>query len=92
MGTRLANEKERRCTMTTSCYFCKGTVVEQSTTVDFWWGDDLKIIENVPAGVCTQCGERYFDAPVYKQMERLTKGTNATIRQLSVDVVRYSAA
>lgn len=92
MGTRLANEKERRCTMTTSCYFCKGTVVQQPTTVDFWWGDDLKIIENVPAGVCTQCGERYFDAPVYKQMERLTKGTSTTIRQLSVDVVRYSAA
>lgn len=78
--------------MTTSCYFCKGTVVQQPTTVDFWWGDDLKIIENVPAGVCTQCGERYFDAPVYKQMERLTKGASNTIRQLSVDVVRYSAA
>ena len=66
--------------------------MQQPATVDFWWGDDLKIIENVPAGVCTQCGERYFDAPVYKQMERLTKGTSTTIRQLSVDVVRYSAA
>ena len=54
--------------MTESCYFCKGRVAQQSTSVDFWWGDDLKIIENVPAGVCTQCGEKYFDSPVYKQM------------------------
>lgn len=78
--------------MTESCYFCKGTVVHQPTTVDFWWGDDLKIIENVPAGVCTQCGEKYFDAPVYKRMERLAKEDSEAVRRLSVDVVRYSAA
>jgi YgiT-type zinc finger domain-containing protein len=78
--------------MTESCYFCKGKVVQQSATVDFWWGDDLKIIENVPAGVCAQCGEKYFDSPVYKQMERLAKGASKTVRQFSVDVVRYSAA
>jgi hypothetical protein len=60
--------------------------------VDFWWGDDLKIIENVPAGICTQCGEKYFDSPVYKQMERLAKGSGEALLRLSVDVVRYSAA
>jgi len=78
--------------MTESCYFCKGKVVPQSTTVEFWWGDDLKIIENVPAGVCTQCGEKYVASPVYKHMERLAKGGSNTVRQFSVDVVRYSAA
>lgn len=78
--------------MTHSCYFCKGKVVQQPTSVDFWWGDDLKIIENVPAGICTQCGEKYFDSQVYKQMERLTKGSGSAMRRLSVDVVRYSAA
>ncbi|MEY4705971.1 MAG: hypothetical protein RL042_2176 [Nitrospirota bacterium] len=75
-----------------SCYFCKGKVVQQPTSVDFWWGDNLKIIENVPAGICTQCGEKYFDSPVYKQMERLAKGSGSAMRRLSVDVVRYSAA
>ena len=78
--------------MTESCYFCKGAVVHQPTTVDFWWGEDLKIIENVPAGVCTQCGEKYFDAPVYKRMERLAREDSEAVRRLSVDVVRYSAA
>lgn len=78
--------------MTHSCYFCKGKVVQQPTSVDFWWGDDLKIIENVPAGVCTQCGEKHFDSPVYKRMERLAKGSGETVRRFSVDVVRYSAA
>jgi YgiT-type zinc finger domain-containing protein len=78
--------------MMQSCYFCKGKVVQQPTSVDFWWGDDLKIIENVPAGVCTQCGEKYFEAPVYKQMERLAKGASEAVRRFTVDVVRYSAA
>jgi len=78
--------------MTESCYFCKGTVVQQSIAIDFWWGDDLKIIEDAPAGVCTQCGEKYFDSSVYKHIERLAIEGNKTVRQLSVDVVRYSAA
>jgi YgiT-type zinc finger domain-containing protein len=78
--------------MTHSCYFCIGKVVQQPTSVDFWWGDDLKIIENVPAGICTQCGEKYFDSPVYKQMERLATGSGEALRRLSVDVVRYSVA
>ena len=39
------------------CYFCKGRVIEQKVKVDFRWGHKLKIIENVPADVCQQCGE-----------------------------------
>jgi YgiT-type zinc finger domain-containing protein len=78
--------------MTPTCYFCKGTVAQQPTSVEFWWGEHLKIIEQVPAGVCTQCGEQYFDAPVYKQMERLAQGASETVRRVSVDVVRYTAA
>jgi YgiT-type zinc finger domain-containing protein len=78
--------------MTTSCYFCKGKIVEQVTSVDFWWGDDLKIIENVPAGVCQQCGEKYFSPEVYKEMERLAKSPGRAVSRLSVDVLRYSPA
>lgn len=78
--------------MNPACYFCKGKVVEQVTSVDFWWGDDLKIIENVPARICQQCGEKYFEAAVYKEMERLAKGSGKAIRRLSVDVMRYSPA
>ncbi|MBI3246017.1 MAG: YgiT-type zinc finger protein [Deltaproteobacteria bacterium] len=29
-------------------------------TVDFRWGEKLTIIENVPAKVCNECGERYY--------------------------------
>ena len=78
--------------MSPSCYFCKGRVVEETTNVDFWWGKDLKIIENVPAGICHQCGEKYFKAEVYRQMERLAKGAGPPDRRISVEVMLYSAA
>ena len=78
--------------MTRSCYFCKGAVTSQPTSVDFWWGDDLKIIENVPAGICSQCGEKYFESAVYKEMERLAQAGGKPARRFSVDVLKYTAA
>ena len=92
MGGRLEDEEGRAAFMTTSCYFCKGRVIEEVTSVDFWWGDDLKIIEDVPADICQQCGEKYIKAEVYKEMERLAQGSSHAVRRLSVDVMRYSAA
>ena len=92
MGVRLDYQKERAQAMTRTCFFCRGEVLEQLASVDFWWGDDLKIIENVPAGVCQQCGEKYFEGHVYQDMERIVKGTGSPVRRLSVEVMRYSPA
>ncbi len=47
-------------------------MVQSKVKVDFRWGRKLKVIENVPAGVCQQCGEKYFQSVVYKAMEKLT--------------------
>lgn len=74
----------------TSCYFCKGPISENMTAVDFWWGDTLKIIEQVPTQVCEQCGEKYFQANVYKAMERLAQESTTFTKRITVDVVEYS--
>ena len=42
-------------------------------TVDFRWGGKLVIIENVPAKVCNEYGERYYAASVVRQMEQMAK-------------------
>ena len=37
-----------------------------------WWGGKLKaLIDNVPAGACTQCCERYYKAAVLKEIEAM---------------------
>jgi YgiT-type zinc finger domain-containing protein len=78
--------------MMTECHFCKGRVVEKKIKVDFRWGQKLKVIQNVPAGVCHQCGERYFESQVYKAMEKLAASRAKPSARLSVDVVRFKAA
>jgi len=75
--------------MVARCYFCRGKVSEQRIKVDFRWGEELVVIENVPAEVCQQCGEKYFDAEVYKEMERLAKSKAKPLRHLTIDVIEF---
>jgi YgiT-type zinc finger domain-containing protein len=65
--------RERRLRMVDKYYFCKAKVVQQQVTIDYRWGDDLVVIRDVPAGVCEQCGEKYLESGVYKELERLGK-------------------
>jgi YgiT-type zinc finger domain-containing protein len=46
---------------------------EKRVTVDFRWSEKLVIIENVPAKVCNECGERCYAARVVRQMEQIVK-------------------
>jgi YgiT-type zinc finger domain-containing protein len=71
------------------CYFCKGRIVEQKVRVDFRWGDELVVIEDVPAEVCQQCGEKYFSPEVYKAMENLAKAKEKPIKHVAIDVFRF---
>ena len=78
--------------MLTECYFCKGKVIQTKTKVDFRWGQKLKVIEKVPAGVCQQCGEKYFESTIYKAMEKLAASRAKPAARLTVDVVRFKEA
>ena len=55
-------------------------------------GRKLKVIEDVPTGVCQQCGERYFQSAVYKSMEKLAGSRAKPSARLTVDVVRFKKA
>lgn len=56
------------------CDFCDGTVREGITTDEYnWGGKHLVIFENVPCGVCDNCGERYFDGTVLHQLDLLAQ-------------------
>ena len=74
------------------CYFCKGKVSEEEVVVDFRWGQDLVVIEDVPAGVCHQCGEKYFDSKVYKEMEKLARAKEKPARQITVNILNFHEA
>ena len=51
------------------CTFCGGEVEEQRIEYDYHRKGRLLIISNAPAGVCRQCGEKYFTPDVLKKMD-----------------------
>lgn len=51
------------------CYFCKGKVVEKEIDLVRKWKGKYILIEGVPAGVCEQCGEKYFKNEVAEEMD-----------------------
>jgi hypothetical protein len=54
------------------------------------WKDRYILIENVPAHVCTQCGERYYDAVVAEAMDQIMKASETELgarREICIPVI-----
>lgn len=51
------------------CSFCGGEVTEKKIDYDYRRASHLVVISNVPAGVCNQCGEKYFKPEILKKMD-----------------------
>lgn len=73
-----------------NCSFCGGPVEERLVNVDYRTKTGLVIIENVPAGVCRQCGEQYYTAQAAKAMERLAAAEAPVSRTVAVPVREFS--
>ena len=71
------------------CCFCKAKVIQKHVTLDYRWGDNLSVINDVPAYVCQQCGEKYLEGDVYKELEILVKSKNHPIDKITVDVLTF---
>ncbi len=74
------------------CEYCSGTLIEKRVTVYHRWKGHLTVVEDVPARVCQQCGERYYAAEVIEEVERLAKERTKPARTLAVPVRVYGQA
>lgn len=72
------------------CSFCGGKVTEKKVKVDYRTGDELIVFENVPAGVCGQCGERYYTAKVAKALKKMARDKTVADRIIHVPVKPYA--
>ena len=66
-----------------------GKVQQQRITLDWRWGERLFVIHNVPAGVCDQCGEKYLDNSIYKDIERITAKNDYRLSRMTVDFLGF---
>lgn len=53
------------------CEFCEGTVEPAVRCVPFRYKKETTYIDNVPVRVCRRCGEIYYEAEVYRKLEKI---------------------
>jgi len=69
-----------------TCEYCNSAIVEKRVTVHRKGNGGYVLIENVPAGVCTECGTRYYAANVLKMIEESVRGKRQVEREVIVPV------
>jgi HTH-type transcriptional regulator/antitoxin MqsA len=69
-----------------TCEYCGGEIVEKRVTLTRKVKGQYVLIENVPAGVCTKCGTRYFSANVLKTVEESVRGRRHIDREIVIPV------
>ncbi len=69
-----------------TCECCGGIIVEKRVTLHRQVKGSYVLIEDVPAGVCTQCGMRYYAANVLKTIEESIRGRRRAQREILVPV------
>lgn len=72
------------------CYFCGGKLESKITMLPFIIGDYIVVIKQVPAEVCTQCGEAVVNSDVAKKVDKMLK--QAQNSGFEVSIVAYQQA
>jgi YgiT-type zinc finger domain-containing protein len=71
------------------CEYCGGPIVERRVTLHRKVRDGYVLIENVPAGVCKECGARYFAANVLKTIQENIRGRRKAEREVCIPVYSF---
>jgi len=70
-----------------NCEFCGGKTKKKKVKRQHWLHGRLYILENVEAEVCSECGERYFNAKILDGIDSLLESTHKIKERLEVEVV-----
>jgi YgiT-type zinc finger domain-containing protein len=69
------------------CEFCRGETISKQVSKDYQLNGRLYRVENVPAEVCPECGERYYHAGTLDASDRLLSGEHTIKDRIEVEVV-----
>ncbi|MBI4738249.1 YgiT-type zinc finger protein [Candidatus Woesearchaeota archaeon] len=57
---------------------------------EIWRDGQLIIIQDVPTGVCAQCGEKFIHASVAKSLDKILAGTSSPRKTIHVSVYAFT--
>lgn len=66
------------------CFVCKGSTEKALVNYLLDLNNTIIIIKNVPANVCTTCGERYFDDDVMENLEKIINELKSLTTEMSI--------
>ncbi|MFQ5861603.1 MAG: YgiT-type zinc finger protein [Candidatus Brocadiales bacterium] len=72
------------------CTFCGGKVEKKSVTFSYEEADKFLLVENVPAEVCTKCGEKTYSPEVTDELLRFAKAEAKPTKTLTVPVFDFA--
>lgn len=75
------------------CYFCGGKVKKEKANIIRYWGDEVIALNDVPALVCTQCGEQYYSAKTSHKIDQKIAQVlqkRHSLDTINVPVVQFS--
>ncbi|MEK7400558.1 MAG: YgiT-type zinc finger protein [Candidatus Poribacteria bacterium] len=75
------------------CDICGTHIEEKNIKQDFWIRGELIVIEDIPAGVCPQCGEKIVRAEIGQLVIRLIEDPDkiAKAHRISVPSIKFDA-
>ena len=71
--------------------FAEGKVEHRKVTFVYDYDKDYFLIENVPAEVCTQCGEKTYAPEVTDDLIRFAKKRSKPERTVKIPVFDYAS-
>jgi YgiT-type zinc finger domain-containing protein len=73
-----------------SCEHCTGTVRERRSDREaIRHKENFASLEDVPIGVCENCGARYFNASILRSAAEIGRGAASPLRTIEVPVGTY---
>ncbi|MBI4583459.1 MAG: YgiT-type zinc finger protein [Planctomycetes bacterium] len=68
------------------CEYCDGPIKEKTTDLTRKVKGKYIILENVPTGVCSGCGTRYYAANILKNIEEAIRKRKKLKREVKVPI------
>ena len=72
------------------CVFCGGKVEERLVTFTYGEDDKYLFVENVPAEVCTKCGEKIYSPEVTDELLRFARDRFKPMKTIEVPVFDFA--
>lgn len=74
------------------CGICGEIAFEGTTTFTVDYGNGIIVVRNVPAMVCTQCGETWLTNGISEQLEQFVDDARKSRKQVEVIDFSFSVA